>query len=145
MTASQISIAIPAELQQVRVAAAALRGVLRAFDCDDDQASLIELAVVEAVNNAIEHAYAGVPDGRVELQLEISHGALHICVTDTGRAMPAEALARARAGLGEAAGEPREGGYGLGLILEVMSDVGYRTEHDLNTLKMSITLNRSPA
>jgi serine/threonine-protein kinase RsbW len=143
--ASKISIAIPADLQQVRFAAAALQGVLRALDCGEDQAPMIELAVVEAINNAIEHAYAETPDGRVELQLEGAHGALQISVTDRGRAMPAEALERARAGGYEPAAPPREGGYGLGIILEVMSNVGYRTEHDLNTLTMSITLNRSPA
>jgi serine/threonine-protein kinase RsbW len=136
--------AITADLQLVRLPAAALQGILRHLACEVDQAAMIELCVVEALNNAIEHAYAGDPLGRVELQLDIDTDMLEIKVTDTGHTMPDGTIERARAGLAEPPGEPREGGYGLGLIAEIMPDVGYRRVDDVNTLTMTIKLSRRP-
>jgi serine/threonine-protein kinase RsbW len=136
---------IPADLQLVRLPAAALQGVLRDLECEPHQAAMIELCVVEALNNAIEHAYAQDRQGRVELQLDIDADTLKITVTDTGRAMPEGTLERARAGLTEAPDEPREGGYGLGIIVEIMTNVGYRRVNNLNSLSMTITLSRRAA
>jgi len=142
MTDPKFWMAIPADIQLVRLPAAALQGILRELDCDEGQAAMIELCLVEAVNNAIEHAYAQDVGGTIELQLDIANDTLEIVVADSGRAMPAGSLDRARAELAEPSGDSREGGYGLGIIVSVMSEVGYRTEGNINALTMAVTLTR---
>ena len=145
MTHAQFWMAISADLQLVRLSAAALQGILGEIECEAEQAMRIELCVVEAINNAIEHAYAQDPRGRVEIQLDFGADTLEITVTDTGCAMSDGALARARTGLVEAPGELREGGYGLGLIVDIMTNVEYRRVGNRNVLTMGITLPRSSA
>jgi serine/threonine-protein kinase RsbW len=145
MTQARFWMAFAADLQLVRLAAAALQGILHHLECEAQQAAMIELCVVEALNNAIEHAYAHDPLGRVELQLDIAADTLDIKVIDTGLAMPDGVIERARAGCGDAPGELREGGYGLGIILESMTNVEYRRVDDRNTLIMTITLSKRSA
>jgi serine/threonine-protein kinase RsbW len=143
MTTPKLWMAIPANIQLVYLPAAALQGILRALACEEGQAALIELCVVEAVNNAIKHAYAQDPSGLVELRLDVRDDTLEIVIADAGRTMPAGLLDRARARLDEPPGECREGGYGLGIILSVMSEVGYRTDGNVNLLTMTAILTRS--
>jgi len=106
---------------------------------------MIELCVVEAINNAIEHAYTQDARGRVEIQLDIDADTLEITVTDTGRAMPKAAVVTARTADRQAPGELRESGYGLGIITNIMGNVDYRRVGNRNILTMAITLPRKPA
>src|SRR4051812_31175879 len=92
----QFWMAISANLGLVRHSAAALRGILREVKCEAAHAVMIELSVVEAINNAIEHAYAEDPHGRVEIQLDLAVDMLEITISDTGRAMQEGAIERAR-------------------------------------------------
>src|SRR4051812_49084392 len=100
---------------------------------------MIELCVVEAINNAIEHAYAEVPHAHVETKLTVDGDALEIAIIDSGKAMPDGVLDEARAKLAAPPGEPQEGGYGLGLIVEIMNAVRYQRSANLNTLTMTTT------
>jgi serine/threonine-protein kinase RsbW len=145
MPHTQFWMAISADLGLVRLSAAALQGILREVKCEPEHAVMIELCVVEAVNNAIEHAYAQDPGGRVEIQLDFDADMLEIMVTDTGRAMSGGAIERARTALDAAPGELREGGYGLGLIVDIMANVAYRRVGNRNVFTMGIRLPRSSA
>jgi phosphoserine phosphatase RsbU/P len=82
--ASALDLAIPARTRDVALAAAALRGVLADLQVEADLASRIETAVVEAINNAVLHAYGGRTGGRVELGVRLSGGSLVVEVTDRG-------------------------------------------------------------
>ena len=145
MTKTRFWMAIAADFQLVRLSAAALQGILHELECEPEQAVMIELCVVEAINNAIEHAYARDPRGRVEIQLDLEADMLEITVSDTGRAMPKAAIATASTGNGETPGELPESGYGLGIIANIMSNVAYRRVGNRNVLTMAITLPRKSA
>ena len=123
-------------LDHVFLVAAAMRGIARDCGLDELNAAQVELAVVEAVNNAIEHAYAGHPGHRVEVHVAVAGGRLTVEVADTGAGMQwdvvrASALARAEA-------DPlAEGGRGLLIITEVMDEVGYRRDGARNVLRLT--------
>jgi serine/threonine-protein kinase RsbW len=143
VNANRISIAILADLERIRLSAAALRGVLAELGCQRDHAQLVELCIVEALTNVVKHAYGGAPGGRVELQITCDGETLELVLTDHGRAMPDHAIEQARAGLAGAPAALREGGYGLGLIVELMDAVDYRRSDARNTLTMTTSLRRS--
>jgi serine/threonine-protein kinase RsbW len=142
VNANRISIAILADLDMIRLSAAALRGVLGELGCERDHAQLIELCIVEALTNVVKHAYGGGPRGRVELQLACEGETLELVLADHGRAMPDHAIAQARVGLDGAPVALREGGYGLGLIVALMDAVDYRRSEARNTLTMTTSLRR---
>lgn len=142
-----VQLAIPSELAAVRFAGAALRGVLGEAGWSAEQISSIELCMVEAINNAIEHAYQERAGHQVWVAMRLTGGALELTVADRGASMPAGVLDRIRAAviareLAEAdalpSSELAEGGYGLSLILQLMDEVSYRCEGGENRLAMSL-------
>lgn len=151
VSGTAVHLAIPSELAAVRFAGAALRGVLGEAGWEPDQVSSIELCMVEAINNAIEHAYQERSGHQVWVTLELTVGALELTVVDRGVAMPPEILERTRASLAAreeesdgAMSELAEGGYGLSLILQLMEAVSYRSERGENRLAMVLHRATSP-
>lgn len=147
-----VELAIPSELAAVRFAGAALRGVLGEAGWTPDQISSVELCLVEAINNAIEHAYQERAGHRVWVAMKLTAAALELTVVDRGVAMPPEVLGGVRAALAareladaEAPGELAEGGYGLSLIVQLMDEVTYRCEDGENRLAMSLRRPAAPS
>ena len=52
-----IRLSIDSRLEQVRVLSGALRGIGQELSLSEEQLGQLELMMVEAVNNVIEHAY----------------------------------------------------------------------------------------
>lgn len=144
MPCTTLQLAIPSELAAVRFAGAALRGVLGEAGWEQDQLSSIELCMVEAINNAIEHAYQERSGHQVWVTLELTVGALELTVVDRGVAMPPDILEQIRSSVVArdadeteiAVSELAEGGYGLSLILQLMDEVSYSSQHGENRLAM---------
>jgi serine/threonine-protein kinase RsbW len=150
-----MQLSIPSELAQVRYLGLSVRALLADLSYPEEQAASIELCLIEAVNNVIEHAYRGEPRHLVEVSVCADAEAIELTVRDDGTAMPDGALERARAREAEldAAADPSgaleldavaEGGYGLRLITQVMSEVAYRRDGDRNTLTMTMKLAAPP-
>jgi serine/threonine-protein kinase RsbW len=105
----------------------------------------VELSVVEAVNNAIEHAYQLAEDRLVEVALGRSSTLLQIEVRDTGLQMPPETLAQVRVppvNPADRASLP-EGGMGLYVLSELMDTVSYESRAGQNVLIMERRIDRS--
>lgn len=167
-----MQLSIPSELGQVRFLGVSVRALLAELACPAEQLAAVELCLVEAVNNVIEHAYREAPGHAVDVSVTADTEQISLTVSDAGSAMPEGALERARearqlaareeAEEAEAArrGEPSpsasisgstslaeielaalaEGGYGLGLITELMDLVTYRREGGRNVLTMTMQL-----
>ncbi len=93
----------------------------------------IAVCAVEAVNNAIEHAYRNAPDRTVEITVSLYEDRLCLSVTDDGLGMttlPETAL--------DFDPEDREslpeGGMGLFIIRNFMDEVEYRSSPAGNVL-----------
>jgi serine/threonine-protein kinase RsbW len=101
----------------------------------------VEVCVVEAVNNSIQHAYQGDPDRRVELEITLLPGQLVFHVWDSGT--PADAArmnADHRGALEVQLGcvkDISESGRGLAIIQEVMDSFEYTPGTERNRFRMT--------
>jgi serine/threonine-protein kinase RsbW len=75
--------------------------------------------VNEACANIHRHAYAGREDGSIEFQVEVTEAAIRLRIRDYGSAFREEAYRKPDLD------HPREGGYGVYLIHELMDEVEY--------------------
>ncbi len=97
----------------------------------------IKIALAEAINNVVEHAYAGVKREKVQIHCRICKEALEVQILDTGKPMP---------GLEPPDGSPPsietprqdlpEGGFGWFLILQLASKVRYEKQDGHNCLRL---------
>lgn len=110
-----------------------------------DDASSVEIALAEALNNVVEHAYPEDEPGQIRLVVRRRSASLMIEITDKGRPMP-----KGRAPIGN---HPMsefnkddampEGGYGWYLIREIARDLVYDRRDDENILLFRIRLEDS--
>jgi serine/threonine-protein kinase RsbW len=104
------------------------------------EGSQVEVCVVEAVNNSIQHAYRGDPGQSVELEVTLLPGQLVFDVWDTGT--PADAArmnADHRGALeiqSDCVNDISEGGRGLPIIQEVMDSFEYTPGTERNRFRM---------
>ncbi len=99
----------PARPECVAEARHAVVGYARAAGADDPALFGIELAVSEAVTNAIVHGYVGGPAETVTINARLKEGELRVAVRDRGRGMI-----------------PRPDSPGLGLGLPLISQMAAR-------------------
>lgn len=128
MRTGRLQLAIDSDLTAVGGLAGAVRGFLSELDVPEPFS--LELCVVEAVNNAIEHAYAGALGYEVAVEICVDVDEVTITVTDRGQAMCADALLPSGADEGW-----RERGRGLVFIRELV-DARYATDGDVNRFVM---------
>jgi anti-sigma regulatory factor (Ser/Thr protein kinase) len=91
-----------------------LRGWLSRRGFDEDEAFEVMLAVSEACNNAVEHAYEGV-HGVLRVCAEVQSGRLEVIVEDRGRWRDVE--------------PNPDGGRGMLLIERLMDSVEFQSDH----------------
>lgn len=96
---------------------------------------LLPMAIVEAINNVIKHAYQWTPGRPILLEAEHSAQAVTIELRDQGLPMPLPLPA------GEIADESAENGRGWRIIRAVFPDVHYERIEGVNLLKLRRPLN----
>lgn len=136
MRAGTITLGIDSGLEHVFLIGVAVRGIAVDAGFDELRASQVELAVVEGVNNAIEHAYRGMSGRRVEVVVRVSARRLTIEIVDTGTAMAWDVECAAAAA--RIAADPlADGGRGLLIMRELMDEVGYQSAGGRNVLSLT--------
>ena len=118
----------------------AIRG-LETLGVGGDDLGNIQIALAEAVNNIVEHAYAGERPGQVRLTYEKADGALTICLEDDGRPFeggtPPDG---APANLDVPMEDMPEGGFGWFLIRTLTRDLAYARQEGTNRLMLTFDL-----
>lgn len=107
--------------------AACLEALHRAGACDDEKMA-VEIALAEALNNIVEHAYKGNPSGWVDISLRRSPEETMIELRDAGVPLPGGPPPCAMPVV-EGVSGPRdlpEGGFGWGMIRFLTRDVQYQ-------------------
>jgi serine/threonine-protein kinase RsbW len=84
----------------------------------------LALAVDEATTNAIEHAYRGAPDRRVDVRFEDRGPEFRVEVVDTGAMVDPRSVPRVD--LDRYVTERRTGGLGVHLMEKIMDSVTFR-------------------
>lgn len=135
---SELCLDIDSSLDEVPRVGAAVREHCLDTGLTDFEAAMVELAIVEGVNNAITHAYAGRPGGRVGIVLNVGPEFIDAEISDGGppvdpqrmAARPVEDVPLDRESLAEH-------GRGLDIIRGIFEDVSFARMNDRNRLKMS--------
>ncbi len=113
---------------------------------DEVDSARVELGVVEALNNVIEHAYQLQPKHKIKVIFESSNSYVVIHIIDTGSAME-QSLFSSKDNQSEVneyieLEEIPEGGWGLSLIKSIMDEVSYKSENGINHLTLLKKMNR---
>ncbi len=142
-----ISVSLKGDFDAGPLAAELLRSAFKQMSVSSSALIEVEIAVVEAVNNVVEHAYGSDATKTLHLGAAILMDTLVIRITDEGRAMPEGLLERVR--LPAAPSNDielhalAERGRGLEVMKQTMNEVSYRRSETANVLTMTKCLRRT--
>jgi serine/threonine-protein kinase RsbW len=132
-----VHLSAEASFDHVRFLGAALRGICASV-ASSHEASQIEIAVVEACNNVVEHAYR-LHSGAIDIAVEIEDDRVAIVIQDVGEPLP-ETLQGVAPTLDfdplDIDALP-EGGMGMFLMRQIMNDCQYSSANGVNTLRLT--------
>ncbi|AHD02458.1 ATP-binding protein [Leisingera methylohalidivorans] len=110
---------------------------LRSLGVPGARVDEVQIALTEAVNNVVEHAYESAPPGNVRIQGELYPEHLWISIQDAGAPYPKGELPEGKpADISVAAENLPEGGFGWFLIRELASQVQYERSEGSNNLSL---------
>jgi len=150
MVAGKINLSIDSDGRQVQHIGSAVRCLSGQLDLAAAKPSSVELAVVEAVNNSIEHAYRFEPGNSVDVTFEFFDDCLNIKIKDYGEPMPSSVAVQ----LSDGAVLPRldvpkhdlpESGWGIELLKTICDKVSYQRLQSENTVSLSFKLTKDTA
>ncbi|MDP0587776.1 MAG: ATP-binding protein [Candidatus Endonucleobacter bathymodioli] len=141
----QLKIEVDSTLSNTVMAAVAVRGVCEWARLALDVVNHIELCLVEALNNTIEHAYNDEPGNTVEIIIKKSQSVISLTVSDWGSVMPDDKLSvpvseTEVAGEMESVDNLKASGRGLFIIRSLMSNVQYYSKNGKNSFYMEMTI-----
>lgn len=95
----------------------------------------LQLAADEAASNIIEHAYAGVNNGAIQISCEMDGDRIIITMKDQGKSFDPSRVKQPD--VSADLSERQIGGLGVYLMRKIMDEVRYQTSADGNTLLMT--------
>jgi serine/threonine-protein kinase RsbW len=138
-----LSLRFAATPTAVRAALLAVDAGLADAGAADDLRMRAQIALAEACNNIVEHAYpatAAVADASIQLDIAGDAGGLQITLRDRGRAMPDGPLPGREVpplDPGDIAGLP-EGGFGWALLRDMARAISLSRRNGQNTLRFRL-------
>ncbi len=132
---------IPATPEGVRAALGGLSDAIAPLALTSEEVASVQLVLAEALNNIVEHAYAGIEGDHIAIHVREGSGGLHCRLCDSGAPMP-----DGQAPLGDYAGpaahidDQPESGFGWFLIRNLARDLEYRRVDGGNELAFRIAL-----
>lgn len=136
MSGKSIHLSIESKLSDVCLMGHAVHGVCRCSRLDPDDYGRMEVCVVEAVTNAITHAYERKQGYRVEAEITLHEDRISFDISDSGAAI-VNFAPRSLEFDPEEIGSIPENGMGLFIIETIMDEVSYRSCDGRNTLSFS--------
>lgn len=123
---------ILSEFSQVVKASDLLHKFGKEQQLETDILGQLELILVEAINNIIEHSYQGKPGGTINIDLNRLPDEIIITLQDEGLAVP-DSVKDIKNEMPDETALP-EGGWGLGLIQMLADRIEFSTEDSKNVL-----------
>jgi serine/threonine-protein kinase RsbW len=102
----------------------------------EDAVYQIELCVVEACNNIIQHGYLGAQDKEINVEVRFHSDKIIFDIRDSGNSMPSSYQREIDFDPTDRSQLP-EGGMGLFFINEIMNKVEYKTQGGHNILSLT--------
>jgi serine/threonine-protein kinase RsbW len=131
-----VRLAIDSRLDHVELLSRAVRALCATVGVPARQCAQVELALVEAVNNVIRHAYHGEPGHPVEVEFTVHGDRFTIVVVDDGAPMPPRRVPVVDFDPTDVPNLP-EGGMGLFIMHSVMDQVEFGRRDGRNLLVMT--------
>ena len=132
------SVTVPSRVESIRLAAEFLVHAARTMDVPQAGDSLFEVAIVEALNNAIKHGNAEQrADAAIVCELELTDRTLVIRIIDQGTGYQLPRAPQPAWSPDDIASVP-ESGYGIGIIRGVFPQV--RTVGSAGEFGLEMTL-----
>lgn len=135
----QVEVVLCATFDEVARATVQLRSQLPEW-LDGEQRNAVELALAEALNNIVEHGYAGGSMDEIRVRLLDRPGALEVEVRDRGLAIPKGRLDQTDGAIFDFdptdIGALPEGGMGIALIKAAFEEVDYASHDGMNRLHL---------
>ena len=119
---------VNANYKDIRIPSEKLRTMLKRANVSEDITGLCELALHELLTNLVDHAYEGVSNGLIEVQLSCTSDSVIMQTQDSGT--PAN-VNLDQVHMPDPA-DLAEGGYGMAIIRSLMDDVNYGTSQGKN-------------
>ena len=140
MRSRRIKFVIDSDLENVFLISMTIRNLCSLVSLSDMEIDQVELCLVEAVNNSIEHAYGKQKGHNVEVVVYLSRERLMIEVCDMGKAMDESRLegidpSFRNMDLDDLDSIPEEG-RGLPIIKTIMDSVFYKVQNGRNCFTM---------
>ena len=141
MKHKEIKLVIESELKNVSLVGRTINGLVSMVSPSDISPHEIELCVVEAVNNCVEHAYGKERGHEVEVRFALQQDRLVVDVCDTGKPMDQQRLEQAGLAMLEIDHDDSDGlpeqGRGLPIIKAIMDAVIYESKGGKNCLSLT--------
>lgn len=123
----------------VRGALSALCRSARRLGLDDETCGALEMALAEALNNVVEHAYLEDPAGWIVIELDLMDGWAACRVWDGGRPMPRKGIPTTPfPDLSVPLDALPEGGFGWALIHSLAEHLSYERLDECNCLTFAV-------
>ncbi len=134
--ARSLRLGIESRLDHVELLGRAVHALCAAAGMPARECGQVELALVEAVNNVIRHAYRGEAGHPVRVEFAVRGDRFTIEIEDEGTPMPDRRAPVLDFDPADVASLP-EGGMGLFIIHSVMDEVEFRRLDGRNTMRMT--------
>ncbi|UWQ93246.1 ATP-binding protein [Aliisedimentitalea scapharcae] len=117
---------------------------LRQTGATEDWTGTVQIALAEAVNNIVEHAYVDMPRGNIEIACEMKETGLTMRITDSGSAFGTDELPPGNpVDLNVGFGDLPEGGFGWFLLRTLTQSISYDRKGDNNILTLAFDAEAS--
>jgi serine/threonine-protein kinase RsbW len=136
-------ITLDSDFSSLFLVSALIHGVCDHLGVEGDARSSVELCTVEAMTNAIKHAYRGLPGNELLFEMSYSPERLELKIRDQGVSMNREQIDKLANGSQVFDFDPEEldavpeGGMGLEIIRREMDEARYTTDGGSNCFHLT--------
>lgn len=151
MEEKKLNMSICSDLHQVQMIGKTVRCLCEDLALASANVTQVELAVVEAINNSIEHAYSYEKGFKVDVCFEVSGHALNVMIMDYGIPMPPQTvkmLTNDEVKMPEFGTDSEslpESGWGVQLVKSLCDSMQYDRESACNKLSLTFDLQKTAA
>ncbi|WP_058301388.1 anti-sigma B factor RsbW [Gorillibacterium timonense] len=125
----RIFLSLPAEAECIDIARLALYGISNQMGFSYEDIEDMKVAIAEACNNVVLHAYAGAEQGTIDIEFLRSEAELTITVSDSGESFPYDRAAHTEMPYeGKSLDDISAGGLGIYLMQALMDRVEVEQE-----------------
>ncbi|HUN58758.1 MAG TPA: ATP-binding protein [Candidatus Binataceae bacterium] len=141
MPTGGITLSIESQFENIFLVGQAINKIVSSIPVSEKTAFEMELAVVEALNNAVEHAHHLQRAKRVKVRVSLESDLVSFTVIDQGAPFDFEAAMRTAAIMENVPEVER--GRGLGIIRSLMDEIKYERKGKANHITLIRYLKRS--